>query len=266
MQTILLAGVSSKIGQALANLLLTQGHRLILVNRDTLAFEKAVKRLERDHSERVSGQINCDFSDLTSIDRLTRTLTEDYPRIDSVFYNVGIINQQKKIIQPQGVEEQFMVNAIAPWYLLRKLGERQSGPLTVTCSGSAASRMVKHLSIEELIQQENYNGFKTAYAPSKAALKVLMHQVQITHPDWNVSVVDLWPTKTDMVYNEALPWLMRQLSFAFMSPERSALRLINASGNIDVHRNLLEQETPLTEKISHLLEVFTNKYTDIQRS
>lgn len=38
MKTILLAGVSSKIGQALANQLLMQGHKLILVNRKTPAF------------------------------------------------------------------------------------------------------------------------------------------------------------------------------------------------------------------------------------
>lgn len=266
MQTILLAGVSSKIGQALANLLLTQGHRLILVNRETPAFEKAVERLERDHGERVAGRINCDFSDLASIDRLIRALTTDYPEIDRIFYNVGIINQKKSIVQPQEVEEQFMVNAIAPWYFLKKLGEIQSGPLQVTCSGSAASQMVKHLSIEELFQQENYSGFKTAYAPSKAALKVLMHRVQVAHPDWNVSVVDLWPTKTDMAYNEALPWLMRKLSFAFMSPERSALKLINASRNIDMHPNLLEQESLLIEKLSHLLGLSTDKYTDTQRS
>lgn len=250
MKTVLLAGVSSKIGQALASQLLSEGLAVILVNRRSNAYDKATRHLRSLNGEQVIAQYTCDFSDLADIDRLVSTLKTQHPAIDAIYYNVGIINLEKKT-QSQGFEEQIMVNALAPWYLLTNLNHLRNSPLQVTCSGSAASQMVKQLDIKELLLQRNYHGFKTAYAPSKAALKVLMHSLQADHPNWNVSVVDLWPTKTNMVTNPALPWLMRKLAFAFKSPQASALRLKNASKEINLPKPLRNQEAELITEVKN---------------
>jgi NAD(P)-dependent dehydrogenase (short-subunit alcohol dehydrogenase family) len=121
-KTFVVTGVTSGIGLALAGALADTAARLVIVGRNDARLHAATEAVGKD---RRDVEIIPILADLGTLDG-SRSLAEELdrlPRIDVLIHNAGILPAQRKLT-PDGFEESFATNHLAPFVLNRRLKER----------------------------------------------------------------------------------------------------------------------------------------------
>ena len=90
MQTALISGASSGIGEALAGYFAKGGYNLVLVARSEDKLKKLARRLKRDHGVRVTVE-PADLSRRTAPRKLAATLENQSVEIDVLVNNAGVL-------------------------------------------------------------------------------------------------------------------------------------------------------------------------------
>jgi len=163
-----ITGATSGIGLVAAERLGALGARLVLVGRDEVRGETALKEL-RLRIPGVAATIHYgDLSRLSEMNRLAAEIAAAEPRIDVLINNAGAIFQERSATE-DGLERTFALNHMAYFVLTNRLRERlvASAPARVVSVSSDAHRG-KTLDFDDLQSTRGYRGF-SVYGRSKLA-------------------------------------------------------------------------------------------------
>ena len=115
-KTILLTGATDGLGLRAAELIVEQGHKVILHGRRADRLAEVVSDMS---AKGDAYSYCCDLSDLTEVAKMATKLVEAYSSIDVIINNAGVL-KANNTKTTQGLELRFVVNTIAP-YLLTKM-------------------------------------------------------------------------------------------------------------------------------------------------
>lgn len=123
-KTCVLTGASSGIGRALAAQLAAAGFDLVLVGRDEKRLSESADLARASAGEgRAVTALAADLSTLAGARALADRLLRAAPRIDVLVHNAGILPTSLRLT-PDGFEESFATNHLAPFVLNRALRPR----------------------------------------------------------------------------------------------------------------------------------------------
>ncbi|TCI01261.1 SDR family NAD(P)-dependent oxidoreductase, partial [Corallincola luteus] len=124
-KTILITGSTDGIGLATANMLLAQGHRILLHGRNADKLNKVKTELAAQavNNGSVAGYV-ADLSDMAGVEALATAvaadLTAKHQTLDVLINNAGVFNVPNPMT-PAGLDVRFVVNTLAPYLLTQKL-------------------------------------------------------------------------------------------------------------------------------------------------
>jgi NAD(P)-dependent dehydrogenase (short-subunit alcohol dehydrogenase family) len=151
-------GSSSGIGAATVVEVARRGYDVALTGRSTDRLEEVARRC-RDAGA-TARTYPVDVSRLSEVRRLSEQLLADWPRLDVLVNNAGLVTKTRETT-PDGHEKMFAVNHLAPYLLTRMLQERllQSAPSRVVVVASAAYKF-------DRLDPDDYDSEK-AFTPMK---------------------------------------------------------------------------------------------------
>lgn len=171
-KTILITGSTDGIGFATAKRLVADGHRVLLHGRNEAKLrDKATEIVGSADSpavERYAG----DLSNLDEVEALAEAVTGRHDRLDVLINNAGVFKASGET--DAGLDPRFLVNAIAPYLLTRRLLPLLGAGSRVITLSSAAQASVD---IDALTGGGGRLGDEAAYAQSKLALTMWSMQL-----------------------------------------------------------------------------------------
>jgi NAD(P)-dependent dehydrogenase (short-subunit alcohol dehydrogenase family) len=129
-------GASAGIGKGAATELLRQGWRVIGTGRDPARCALAEAELSAIAPERFT-MLRADMANLAEVARLADKIAALTPRIDALLNNAGGVSAARRIT-PDGHEETFAANHLAPFLLTQKLMPQ----LTAAASADHPARVI----------------------------------------------------------------------------------------------------------------------------
>ncbi|MDZ7605870.1 MAG: SDR family NAD(P)-dependent oxidoreductase [Cyclobacteriaceae bacterium] len=121
-KTVMITGASSGLGYAAAIRLAKAGAKVIMAVRSGIPERgEAVKKLSGN--EQVF-MYHVDLLDFKSINSFIMMLSEDGVQLDLLISNAAMVPLKSRKT-PQGLEEMFMVNYLAPFHLINRLLEKE---------------------------------------------------------------------------------------------------------------------------------------------
>ena len=163
-KTILITGATDGIGRLTAELLLKQGHKVLVHGRS----EQKLSACKEEFSE-FSSQIKlfkADLSDLIQVKKLAAEITAQYSKLDVLINNAGVLKTTNTITD-YGIDVRFVVNTIAPYLLTQGLLPIMDSSCRVINLSSAAQAPVD---IDALSGSKQIQDDMSAYAQSKLAI------------------------------------------------------------------------------------------------
>ena len=167
-----LTGASAGIGKAAAAQLLRQGWRVIGVGRDPARCAAAEADLSAIASDRFT-MLRADMAVLAEVARLADLIAALTPRIDALLNNAGGVSATRRIT-PEGHEETFAANHLAPFLLTQKLMPQLTAaasadhPARVIAVSSTGHEHCPAIRWDDLTFAEHFVG-GTAYCHAKLA-------------------------------------------------------------------------------------------------
>ena len=165
-KTILITGSTDGIGLETAKMLVSKGHTVLLHGRNPQKLEIAGQSLS---ALPEGGRIECykaDLSIMADVESLAKAVVANHPTLDVLINNAGVFKIANPIT-PEGLDVRFVVNAIAPYLLTKRLGPLMSASGRVINVSSAAQAPVN---LDALAGRASLADHFTAYAQSKLAL------------------------------------------------------------------------------------------------
>ncbi|MFW2439588.1 MAG: SDR family NAD(P)-dependent oxidoreductase [Arenicellales bacterium] len=123
-KTILVTGATDGIGLETAEMLVSQGHDVLLHGRSPAKLEKVERMLSGlSKDELVGGRVEsflADLSSLAEVESFAEAVAEKHGKLDVLINNAGIYGATEPITQ-DGLDVRFAVNTIAPYLLTKRL-------------------------------------------------------------------------------------------------------------------------------------------------
>ena len=168
-KTVVLTGFTAGLGKAAAFDLAEMGASLYLIARNEEKGAKATQAIQERFPEASIQLVIGDLASLADVRRVAKDFNANNERLDVLFNNAGVINQQRRTTI-DGYEETFAVNHLSHFLLtnllLDRLREGQPGRVVSTASG--AHRFGGRLDFEDLQFSSSYSTF-SVYGRSKLA-------------------------------------------------------------------------------------------------
>ena len=257
---IFITGSSSGLGYATATRIAAAGAEVIMAMRSGIPEKgEEIKKLTKN--DRVA-MYQVDLLDFESIDDLLENLEHDKVQIDIIISNAAMVPLKSRRT-PQGLEEMFMVNYLAPFYLITNLMSR--GLLTnkhpkVIIVSSESHRNPKKFDWEAFGKYHEYgiNETVSRYGYFKLLLTTFGNELsrRINNGNTKIPVRMLCPGPVNSnIAREAPSWMQPFLkgvfSLFFRSPEKASDPIIYfAAENNSEPMNyfFLMQQKPMDEK------------------
>ncbi|AXY56958.1 SDR family oxidoreductase [Acinetobacter chinensis] len=118
-KTVLITGANAGIGLKTAELLVQQGHHVILACRNPEKAEQAKQQLQRAGSGQVD-LVQLDLNSLSKVSGAAEQVLKNYDQIDVLINNAGLISQQLDSTE-DGYEKHFGVNYLGHYLWTMKL-------------------------------------------------------------------------------------------------------------------------------------------------
>ena len=168
---VVLTGATRGIGEAAAAELARKGAEVAVVGRDAERV-RAVAQAVGGH-----GHV-ADLASLAEVRRLAEELREAYPRIDVLANNAGAMFTSRHVT-PDGFEQTFALNHLAPFLLTHLLLDRVSRVVTTASDAHKGGR----LDLDDL--QFERRGFRPGrvYGTSKLCNILFTRELQRRHPE-----------------------------------------------------------------------------------
>ncbi|MBX9387413.1 SDR family NAD(P)-dependent oxidoreductase [Streptomonospora nanhaiensis] len=217
-RTVVLVGVSSGIGRHAALRLGRQGHRLLLVGRDSRRGESVAAAVNaRAGDPRRAVFIAGDVSTRAGIEAVVERVTALTDRVDTLLNNAGVMLPGRQVTA-EGHEMHFAVHHLAPWTmtgLLLPLLERGDGRIVNTGSEghhTTLTGMRVALDFDDL-ESERYSMFQ-AYSRSKLANLLFTYEFHRRYPRFTIAAVHPGMVSTRLIRGAGLRnpplWLLYQ--------------------------------------------------------
>lgn len=165
-KVILITGSTDGIGLATAEMLISQGHHVLLHGRNAVKLAEVEKTLSELPGDGHVDSYIADLSRLTDVESLAKEIAAKHTTLDVLINNAGIYNVPDPAPQ-DGPDLRFLVNAIAPYLLTQWLLPLLGSTGRVINLSSAAQSPVD---LEALGGKIRLPDDFTNYAQSKLAL------------------------------------------------------------------------------------------------
>ncbi|MFX0027332.1 MAG: SDR family NAD(P)-dependent oxidoreductase [Candidatus Hermodarchaeota archaeon] len=165
---ILITGSTDGIGYQTALELVKSGYHVIVHGRNWEKAESMIQRIEKITNKNNMSSVYADLSSLNEIKEMVKDIYDHFNRLDVLINNAGVY-KSKRQITPEGLEETFAINYVAPFLLTNLLINllKKAKPSRIV---NVVSRVQSnHLDFNDLQFERGYTGVK-AYARSKTAL------------------------------------------------------------------------------------------------
>jgi NAD(P)-dependent dehydrogenase (short-subunit alcohol dehydrogenase family) len=116
----IVTGANRGIGKGIAEAIAEKGHKVVLVCRNIILGEEVLKTLQKRYGETSAELVEGDLSSIRQVKALGDDLLTKYNQIDVLIHNAGVW-PSKLDITADGLEQAFMVNHLAPFYLNHQL-------------------------------------------------------------------------------------------------------------------------------------------------
>ena len=161
-KTILITGSTDGIGRHTAEILVRQGHHVILHGRNPAKLEDVRQALDGLGSVTTE---QADLSRLAEVEALAERLSQAHDHLDVLVNNAGVFNSAQPRTE-DGLDIRFAVNTFAPFILTRKLLSLLGPSGRVVNLSSAAQTPVDLHALQNQVSMAH----GSAYAQSKLAL------------------------------------------------------------------------------------------------
>jgi NAD(P)-dependent dehydrogenase (short-subunit alcohol dehydrogenase family) len=163
---ILVTGSTDGIGLATAEMLISQGHQVLLHGRNPAKLEAAEKSLRAISPDGKIESYVADLSHMDEVEALAKAVAERHDKLDVLINNAGIFHTPEAISR-DGLDVRFAVNTLAPWLLTQRLMPLLGPSARVVNLSSAAQSPVDPAALSGAVRISD--DFK-AYAQSKLAI------------------------------------------------------------------------------------------------
>lgn len=234
---ILISGGHSGIGLELTKMLLKEGDvQLGLVLRS----EKRKASIPQELLDSPNIEFfYSDLSDQTSVQKLAQELLANWPKLDVLFNNAGVLLDQFYESR-QGNEMHLEVNTLAPYklsYSLLSLLQKAESAVIVNTVTDGLNRK-KSLKLEAFDKEKPFSKLFGAYLESKFALTLLSQELLPLSPKIRIANVTPGPNKTPMTADSGMPiWLLPLRNLFFPKPTKGAKLLYQAAFD-PAHKNV----------------------------
>jgi NAD(P)-dependent dehydrogenase (short-subunit alcohol dehydrogenase family) len=167
-RTIVITGASDGIGAAAARRLARSGENVVVVGRSESKTTAIAAELGADY-------FVADFADLSQVRALADKMRSEYPRIDVLLNNAGLMVKNPDVT-PDGYEMIYQVNYLAPFLLTNHLmGVLVDSRATIINTTSSSHKLVR---ISSAVDLENTGRRPSiAYALSKLAIVLFTREL-----------------------------------------------------------------------------------------
>ncbi|MCA6079206.1 SDR family NAD(P)-dependent oxidoreductase [Fulvivirga sedimenti] len=203
-RNIVITGATSGLGKYVAETLLGGDDHVILIGRN----RELLAGIARNHEN--SSFYVADFSSQSDVKSVAVQIARDFPRIDIVLCNAGILGREKPHITADGVEETFMINYLSHYILLCELFSVKTVP-RVIITGSQAARWYT-INFDDLMCLDSYKPLH-AYGNSKACLQMLGCWIFTLVPETSVYIIDPGTFRSGIARSRA-GWFQAIYNFA----------------------------------------------------
>ena len=188
-KTILITGSTDGIGLATAEMLVSQGHRILVHGRNPAKLEDTEGRLSAvPGGESVEGYV-ADLSRMGDVEALAKAVAERHDKLDVLINNAGIFRTPEPITQ-DGLDVRFVVNTIAPYLLTQRLLPLLGTTGRVVNLSSAAQSPVD---LQALTGKNRISDDFSAYAQSKLALTMWSRSMALSPGEYSPMIVAVNP-------------------------------------------------------------------------
>lgn len=191
-KVVMITGANSGIGRATALELAKMGSTLVMVVRSKEKGENVMSEIKRQSNNGSLDLLIADLSSLESVRQLATQYQSRYSKIHVLINNAGIFNQRRHVT-PDGYENTFETNYLAPFLLTNLLLDqlKASTPSRIV-NVSSVGHYNGHINFDDLSMEKNYSGWK-AYQQSKLALVLFTHELARRLEGTGVTVNSLHP-------------------------------------------------------------------------
>jgi NAD(P)-dependent dehydrogenase (short-subunit alcohol dehydrogenase family) len=218
-----LTGATRGIGRAAAIELARRGAEVVLVGREP---ERVGAVVEAATAAGGAGRVHGHVADLALMSNV-RTLADEirrrYEHVDVLANNAGALFASRRET-PEGLEQTFALNHLAPFLLTNLLRDRLAGGRVVTTASDAHKS--GRLDLDDLQSQRSYS--PRVYGTSKLCNILFTRELARRAPDLHANCFHPGVVRTGFAKNENGIWKIVATLGApfFRSPERGARSLI----------------------------------------
>ena len=188
-KTILVTGSTDGIGLATAEMLISQGHHVLLHGRSPAKLEAAKKSLHDISPDGLVESYVADLSHMDEVEALAKAVTERHDKLDVLINNAGVFHTPE-VITRDGLDIRFVVNTIAPYLLTQRLMPLLGSSGRVVNLSSAAQSPVDPDALTGVVKLSD--DF-TAYAQSKLAITMWSRSMALSSGNDGPAIIAVNP-------------------------------------------------------------------------
>jgi retinol dehydrogenase 12 len=220
---VVITGATRGIGRAAAIELARRGADVALVGRDPERVKSvAVQAAAAGVSGRVHGHV-ADLALISNVRVLADELCGCYDHVDVLANNAGALFASRRET-PEGFEQTFALNHLAPFLLANLLRARLVGGRVITTASDA--HRSGRLDLDDLQSERSYS--PRVYATSKLCNILFTRELARRAPELRANCFHPGVVRTGFAKNESGIWKVVATLGAplFRSPERGARSLV----------------------------------------
>lgn len=231
-RTVVVTGASDGIGAAAARMLAHQGDNVVLVGRSPARTRAVAAEIGAKYHV-------ADFTQLDQVHGLAAELQGQYPRIDVLINNAGLIAGAQRALTADGHELTFQVNHLAPFLLTMLLKQQlvSARGRVITTSSRAGAVRIARVIVDDLDMADHYSAAR-AYRASKLANVLFTRELARRWGPLGVSAAAVHPGMVRSSFGRSGSAAVRLVAFysplrlVMRSPERGADTLVWLSASV----------------------------------
>ncbi|SMX31391.1 SDR family oxidoreductase [Actibacterium lipolyticum] len=179
-KTYLITGANAGAGFQAARILLTQGAKVVMLNRSAERSGAAIKGLKNEFGPQADVSfVRMDLSDLSSVRAAAQEVLNTVPCIDALICNAAIAQVPTRQLTVDGFESQLGTNHYGHFVLCGMLFDRieQAAGRIVVVASLGYKMGLRTIKFDDMNWEKGY-GANTAYSQSKLAQMMFAYELQ----------------------------------------------------------------------------------------
>jgi retinol dehydrogenase 12 len=224
MTLVLLTGATRGIGRAAAIELAREGVEVALVGREAERVEAVAREARATGGGAPVHEHVADLMLMADVRALAQDVRERYEHVDVLANNAGALFASRKQT-PEGFEQSFALNHLAPFLLTNLLRDRLTGGRVVTTASDAHKS--GRLNLEDLQSEKSYAAMRV-YGTSKLCNILFTRELAKRAPELHANCFHPGVVRTGFGKNDNGIWkLLTTVGGPFFrSPQRGARSLV----------------------------------------